>query len=166
VTTVSTLTGGGVAEDAATSASPIIIGGVVRTANTPTTLVSGDACRATMTNGGAITVKPFAVPETDWQYNAILTTTTPVAAKAAGIAGIRNYVTGLQYQNTSAIPSDIIILDGVTVLFKVNAAASMTLPGIISFNTPLRGGAANALNLNCGTAGANIYTNIQGYQAA
>jgi hypothetical protein len=41
----------------------------------------------------------------------------------------------------------------------------MALPAVIGFTTPLRGTAATALNVNCGTAAANLLVNVQGYQA-
>lgn len=166
VSTVTTLTGGATAEDAATTSSPLIVGGVVRTAVAPTTLIAGDAVRATLTSGAALVVKPYAVPETDWQYTGTLTTTTAAAAKAAGAASIRNYVTGVQFQNTGATASTVLIQDGATTIAQFNAPANMVAPAVIPFNTPLKGTAATALNVNCGTAGANILINVQGYQAA
>lgn len=102
------LTGGSVAEDAATSASPVIVGGVVRTALGPSTLVAGDAARATMTTNGSVVVKPYSVPETDWQYaTPIASPITGVAAVAmkAAVATYRNYVTGFYAYNNSATPS-------------------------------------------------------------
>lgn len=165
LSTVSTLTGGSVAEDAATTANPLIAGGVVRSATSPTTLVAGDACRLTMTTSGSAVMQPYAVPETTFQYNGVLTTTTAAAIKTAGAAGIRNYLTSLQFQNTSpTVATTIIILDGATVLATFVASLSMVLPAVIKFDPPLRGTAATALNINCGSAGANVYANAQGYQ--
>jgi len=165
VTTVATLTGGAAAEDAATTANPHIMGGVVRSAVAPTTLVAGDAARVTMTPAAQLVVKPFAGGETDWQYTGILVITTAAAAAAARAAGVRNYVTGVQYQNTSATATTVLILDGATTIAQFNAPASMALPAVVSFQTPLRGTAATALNVNCGTTAANVLTNVQGYQA-
>lgn len=56
VTTVSALTGGGAAEDAAAGTNPVVTGGVARTAAAPATLVAGDAVRHTMTVAGAQTM--------------------------------------------------------------------------------------------------------------
>lgn len=61
VTTVSALTGGGAAEDAAAGANPVVTGGVVRTARAPATLVAGDAARHTITTEGSMTVQPGPV---------------------------------------------------------------------------------------------------------
>lgn len=56
VSTLSALTGGGAAEDAAAGANPVTVGGVVRTAAAPATLVAGDAARDTMTAAAAKTI--------------------------------------------------------------------------------------------------------------
>ncbi len=164
--TVSVLTGGGAAEDALAGTNPVIVGGVVRTATSPTTLAAGDAVRATMTTSGAQVVKMFSVPETDWQYTGTLTTTTAAAAKTAGAAGIRNYVAAIQYQNTGATATTVIVLDGATAIATLHAPANMSLPAAVTFPVPLKGTAATALNVNCGTAGASVLMNVQGFQAA
>ncbi|SDC31393.1 hypothetical protein SAMN05444678_102277 [Sphingomonas sp. YR710] len=39
------------------------------------------------------------------------------------------------------------------------------LAGVMDFPTPLESAAATALNVNCGTTGANVLVNVQGYQA-
>lgn len=156
---------GAAAEDAAASGNPVLVGGVVRTAVAPTSLVAGDVCRTTMTNGGAAVVKLNSVPETDWQYTGALTTAAAVAAKAAGAAGIRNYVTDISYQNTSATATTVLLQDGATTIAQWHAPASMTAPANILFRTPRRGTAATAMNVNCGTAGANVLINVGGYQA-
>ena len=61
VTTVSALTGGGAAEDAAAGANPVLTGGVVRTGRSPQTAVAADALRHTMTTEGSMTVQPGPV---------------------------------------------------------------------------------------------------------
>lgn len=156
---------GSVAEDAASSANPVVVGGVVRTATGPTTLAAGDAARLTQTSGAQALVKPYGLPETDWQFTGILTTTTAAAAKAAGAAGIRNYVTDVSFQNTSATATTVLLVDGATTIAQWNAPANMAVPAVIQFVTPRRGTAATAMNVNCGTTAANILINVGGYQA-
>lgn len=99
VSTVSALTGGGAAEDAAAGANPIVTGGVVRTAVAPTTLVAGDAARVTMTSGAAQVMRLNSAPELSWQVPAIeggiVNTTTPFQIRAAAGALIRNYCSTL-----------------------------------------------------------------------
>ena len=99
VTTVSALTGGGAAEDAAAGANPVTVGGVVRTAVAPTTLVAGDAARATMTAGAAMVMHPYSVPEASWQTPAIVgglvNTTTSLQLREAPGALLCTYVTAI-----------------------------------------------------------------------
>jgi hypothetical protein len=114
---------------------------------------------------GALVVREHCVPEASWQFTGVQTTTTATAAKAAGAAGIRNYVNGFQFQNSNATATEIQILDGTTVIWKGYASASMAMPANITFDQPLRGTAATALNVNAVTTGANVYINVQGYQA-
>jgi S-adenosylmethionine/arginine decarboxylase-like enzyme len=142
-----------------------MIGGFVRTTNGLTTLVANDMAKLTMTTGAALVQKPYSVPDADWQYSGTLTTTSAAAAKAAGAASIRNYVTAFQYQNISATATTVIILDGATAIHTLYAPANMTAPAVMDFPTPLRGTAATALNVNCGTTAANVLVNLQGYQA-
>lgn len=99
VTTVSAITGGGAAEDAAAGANPLVVGGVVRTAMAPTTLVAGDAARITMTAGAATVTHPYSIPEVSWQTPApiggIANTTTSFQIKEAAGASLCNYVTSI-----------------------------------------------------------------------
>lgn len=163
-----TMLSGAATEDAAATSSastPFMAGGYVRTANGVTTLIANDMAKLTMTTGAALVQKPFSVPDADWQYSGALTTTSATAARAAGATSIRNYVTAFQYQNISATATTVIILDGATVIHTLHAPANMATPAVMDFPTPLRGTAATALNVDCGTTGANVLVNLQGYQA-
>ena len=164
VGTVTTLANGQTAHSSPSSGSPVRIGGRVNTA-VDTTLANGDASDLFMTTAGQAVIKAFATSELDWQNFQTLTTNTAAAAKAAGAASVRNYVTAVTVQNTNATATTFLILDGASTLFQVSLPASMTLPISIVFPTPLRGTAATALNVNCGTTGANVLVNIQGYQS-
>jgi len=101
ITTVTTLTGGGAAEDAAAGTNPITVGGVVRSAVAPTTLVAGDAARLTLTTSAAVVNQPFAVPDVSWQTPApvggISNTTTAFQIKEAAGALLRNYVASIDF---------------------------------------------------------------------
>jgi hypothetical protein len=55
---VSSVTGGSIAEDAAATLNPVVVGGVVRTANAPTTLIAGDSSRLTLSSGAQLIVMP------------------------------------------------------------------------------------------------------------
>ena len=104
-------------------------------------------------------------PGLSWLYSGVLTTSASTAMRAAGAGQVRNYVTGFQFTNTSATATLVNILDGASVVWQGNAPASMTVPVVVSFPTPLRGTAATAMNVQCGTAAANVLVNAQGYQS-
>lgn len=109
-------------------------------------------------------VKTFALADSDWSFApaAPAITVADVVLKAAGAAGIRNYVTGVQMVNSSAtVATEIVIKDGLTVIWRGFAAIGAILN--IVFPSPLRGTAATALNFACITTGANVYVNAQGY---
>jgi hypothetical protein len=99
VSTVTAITGGGAAEDAAASANPLTVGGVVRSAVAPTTLIAGDAARLTMTTSAAAVVSPYSIPEVSWQTPAnvggLVNTATPLQIKEAAGALLRNYLTAI-----------------------------------------------------------------------
>ena len=161
--------GGNVAISSAATANPLGIGGRVATA-LDTTLANADAASLMFTTASQAVVKAFGSAENDWQYVGILVNNTSTTAKAAGAANIRNYVTGLHIVNTSStVSTEVDILDGSTVIFRTWApATTASLPiqaQTVTFSTPLKGTAATALNVQAVTTGANVLTNIQGYQS-
>ena len=110
--------------------------------------------------------KPYCSVEQDWMANGVITSSTAaVALNAAGAANIRNYCTGLQLMNSSATGTVVEIEDGSTVIWQTYLPASMTFPYTVTFNTPLHGTAATAMNIICGTSVASIYYSAQGYQS-
>lgn len=155
---------GPVAHSQSSNQSPVMTGGKVVTAQ-DATLAAGDVAQTVSTTNGAQVIKPYAVPELDWQSSITVTTTTQTAIRASGGAGIRNYCTGIQYQNTSATATLITIQDGASTVAVFNAPASMGVPALLTFPTPLKTTANTALNVTCGTGGANLILNAQGYVA-
>jgi hypothetical protein len=153
----------GSAEDAGANGSPVVAGGVVRTATAPTTLVAGDAARLTMTAGAAAVFKPYGVPETGWNASLALTTATATAIQTAAGAGLKRHATALQAINTGASTVDLIILDGVTERWRlplpVNVPVSIALP------TEIVTTANAALNANLSAVGT-VRANFQGYTSA
>jgi hypothetical protein len=162
--TTATITGtvqGTVASGATAATNPVGIGGLAQTSN-PTAVTSGQAVRTLHTTAGAVINKPFSIPELDWSYTGIITTTTQTAMKAAAGAGVKNYLTGIQLQNTSATATTVIVQDGSTTKWQVSLPASMTTPIVMMFLSPIQTTANAALNITCGAA-ANVYVNAQGY---
>lgn len=88
-------------------------------------------------------------------------TTTQLFA-AAG-AGIRNYLTDIQFHNNNATATEIQILDGAsTIIFDLYAPASMTFPFTTNLTTPLQGSANTIMNLKTFAAG-QLYVSAGGY---
>lgn len=155
---------GAQANQSTTVPQPLLVSGLASSSN-PGTGTTGRQQQLLSTLIGALVSKPYSIPEADWRYTGTLTTNVAVAVRAAGAAGIKNYVTGLQVQNTNATATTFLLQDGGTTIFQVSLPASMTTPISFTFNTPLGGTAATAMNANCGTTGANVITNVQGYFA-
>ncbi|MFQ5630972.1 MAG: hypothetical protein ACE5I1_19550 [bacterium] len=161
---------GDAAHDAAIAGNPVRTGARAQTSDF-TAVASGDTVDSLATTTGKRVTYPFALPGQSWSYAAAsggITNTTGVTIKAAGGAGIRNYITDLQVINGHASTStDVQIRDGAagTVLWRGFAQAG---GGGISchFNTPIRGAANTLLEVACGTTGAAVYVNAQGFTAA
>lgn len=154
---------GATAHSNAATGNPVQVGGVVKT-TVSTTEASGDVARVAMSTSGAAITIPFSVPELNWSGFATVTDGSTVALKTAGAASVRNYCTGIDFINTSAVATVIELRDGAsTVLWRGYAPASMTQTTTVVFPTPKRGTAATALNIVAITTGANIYVNAGGY---
>ena len=174
------LTGGGltalqlldntiVAHDAVISGSTgVSIIGFQARSTEPTAVASADATRGTATLLGKQITLPYAIPASTWNYATAtlgVTDTADDEAKAAGAAGIRNYVTGVQVINGHAtVATEVVIKDGSTVMWRGWADA---VGGGVSakFDPPLRGTAATAVNVANINSGSKTYFNLQGYQA-
>ena len=154
-----------VAEDTASTANPLIIGGVVRTALPAATVVAGDAVRSTFSRSGQLVFKQFAPGDLDFNVNTTVTTATQTAIRAAQGTDIRQNVTQMTYQNTSATATTLTIQDASTTLIAISVPASMTLAQQLTFPTPLRGTANAALNYTAGTTAASILLNVTGFNS-
>ncbi len=118
------------------------------------------------TNGAA--VQP-ALSSAFWRYAGVaggITDAADVTLAAAGGASVRNYLASIQYHNTSATASEIVIKDGSTVIWRGYAPASMTVPATVAFEVPLKGTANTALNVAMITTGTATRVSAQGYQGA
>ena len=134
---------------------------------------NGSSIGAAETTSKYLVEVPYSIPETTWQYSTAgtpITTATTTQLNAAGAANVRNYITGIQCDNTGALGTEVQILDGATVIWdrQIGAVASaqpgqITLP---SGGIPLRGSAATAISLKTvsGTT-ISLLCSVQGYQA-
>lgn len=154
-----------VAEDTASTANPLIVGGVVRTALPAATVVAGDAVRSTFSRSGQLVCKDFAPGDLDFIVNTTVTTNTQTAIRAAQGTDIRQNVTQITYQNTNATATTLTIQDASATLIAISVPASMTLAEQLTFPTPLRGTANAALNYTAGTTGASILLNVTGFNS-
>jgi hypothetical protein len=157
------------AHDAAVSGAPVRVGVKALTANA-TAVATGDTADLISTLVGALITKPYSIPEGDWTFAGAtggITDTTAVTLKTAGGAGIRNYLTGLQYFNSAAVASEIAIRDGAggTVLWRGMVPASMTVPVSVDFLIPIRGTAATLLEVVMLTNATATRVSAQGFQA-
>lgn len=157
---------GQAAHDAVNTGSPVKTGARAITSNYAT-VATGDVADNICTTVGAQIIKPYSIPELDWQYaSAAIIVATDQVVKAAGASGIRNYVTGIQVMNThAAVSTEFVVKDGAVVIFRCFLPAAMQNMITVQFHTPLRGATVTAINAACITTGANVYANVQGYQA-
>ena len=163
-TVASTAVAGTVAIDAAVG-NPVTTGARAANANPAAMSALGDNVATLATMIGATVVRPYSIPEADWQFTTTLVNNTSTAVQAAGGAGIKKYLTGFAYQNTNATATVLNILRGTTVIHTVSAPASMANPIPFNFPIPLQTAANEALNVQCATTGANVLFNAQGYTA-
>lgn len=123
-----------------------------------------------MTSDQQLIVHQDGDPSNEWSATSGLsafTSTASTTLKAAGGAGIRNYVTGIQITNTTTTQTTVTILDGAAVIWAMSLPATSTtlpaLPVTITFRTALKGTAATAMNIQQSAAG-NLWYNVQGFQ--
>lgn len=131
---------------------------------TPPALSNGVQMDNQIDAAGNLKITPdYATP---WVYAGVtggIVATTPNALKAAAGAGLRNYLTGIQFKNTSAVASEIEVRDGATVIWRGHASASMTVSDGWTFVPPLRSTANTALNVAMVTTATATIVSAQGY---
>lgn len=92
-----------------------------------------------------------------------VTTTASTEMIAAKGASNRIYITALLVTNSHATVGTLVnILSGSTVIWSGYAAPAGG-GYAISFPIPLRCGANEAVNLQCGTNGSNVYGSVNGF---
>ena len=158
---------GGVANDAVDAGNPVKIGAMAR-ATDPTAVADADRVNIMADVLGKVVQLPYAITPKHFQYAAASggeVGTADVAIKAAGAAGVRNYVTSVDIVNQHAsVDTETVIKDGATVIWRGYCRAGGGGYSIV-FPTPLRGTAATAMNFANITTGAKVYVNARGYQA-
>ena len=100
-----------------------------------------------------------------WSYGSStpITNTSDVSLKSASGNGVHNYLAGLQFVNTGATATVVVVKNGSTVIWAGNA--QQNVPVIVNFSTPLKSNANAALNFACLTTGASVIVSAQGYKS-
>ncbi len=158
---------GAAAHGAAVSGNPVLVGLEGRSSD-QTAVDSGDVTRVLASLLGKQVQLPFSLPANTWSYttaNGGVTDTADDEAKAAGAAGVRHYITGAQVVNGHGTTStEVVVKDGATVLWRGWAQAAGG-GCAATFNPPLRGTAATAVNVANVTNASQTYISVQGYSA-
>lgn len=107
-------------------------------------------------------------PASPWYYAGAtggITDTTAVDLTPAGVSGQRYFLSALQYLNTSATASEIVIQKktGTAVVWRGHAPASMTFPASIVFDPPLQGLADDTLQVKMVTTSTATIVSAQGF---
>jgi hypothetical protein len=109
-------------------------------------------------------VPDYALDNSAWKYasSTAIADTADDVIKAA-VTGKCNYLCGLQISNSAAdVGTVVVIKDGSTVVwagYVAKAGGHIE----VTFNVPIKGTAATALNVACITTSAEVYVSAQGY---
>lgn len=169
VSTVTAVTGGGVAHDGADSGNPLKVGG--RATNVEIAAVSATNDRVDFVADlvGKQIVLPYANPENfvSGVISSAMTGTTSTSLVAAPASGLRNYITQITVSNSHAtVGTDILIQDGNggTTLYVIPAAPAFG-GAVLTFPTPLRQ-PTTATAIYCAnvTTGSNTKVSASGYK--
>lgn len=164
VTTLTTLTGGGIAHDSADSGNPHKIGAKAVASISGVTLVAA-ADRTDLYAGldGVQITRPHCNLEDIVSGNATNTDGTSTQCIAAGGAGIKHYITSVVLCNTSASNITVDIKDGTTV--KVSIPVPANSGAIFNPPVPIPGTAATAWNFDPSAAATTVTCSMIGFKS-
>jgi len=130
VTSVTALAGGQAAHDAVIAGAPLRTAGRAVTTNYAA-VATGDVADHITTLVGAAIVKPYSIPEGDWQYAApvggLANSATAVTVRGAGAAGIRNYVTAIDFWSEALTNATDLRIREADIVCNSQTIASNTL---------------------------------------
>jgi hypothetical protein len=152
---------GTVAVDAAIG-NPVTAGLRASNANIAAMSAAGDSVGWLGTMIGAGIIKPYALPEAQFDASLALTSTTAQPIATAAAAGLKRHLVSGQVINTGGAAVDLIILDGVTERWRLTLPVNVPVP--LDFPVHINVTAATALNANLSAAGT-VRANFQGYTA-
>lgn len=114
----------------------------------------------------ALLVRPYETSANTWQATVTLSDTTNTAIHASCGAGLRNYVTNLDYSSVATTVADELDLnDNATAIWKANVAAGAAGRSY-EWLSPKMGTAATAMNVQLtGSPTGSVIVNASGYCA-
>lgn len=148
-----------------TSTSHYTIGAYSRSSELAANEDNNWTAQLMMDKARRLTVHPYHIPQQTVRGNtAAMTGTASTQLLAAAGSGIRNYLTTLTWSNTSAVDTEVNILDGSTVIWTFYAKAQSG--GNIEWPMPLRGSANTALNVQNLTTASSVKVSGNGFKSA
>lgn len=164
--------GGGQAQGSATAGQTGSLALAATTTNAPANVSGQSNPLSQNTEGYQRVVTPDLASPTFWNYAAaatgIVNSAVAVTIKAAGGAGVRNFLKSLQISSdTLGAATEIAIRDGAggTVLWRQKLQTAALPLTTINFDPPLKGTANTLLEFITLTASVTggVYANAQGY---
>jgi hypothetical protein len=164
VSTVTTLTGSGIAHDSADSGNPHKLGAKAETALSGITLVA-DGDRTDLYAGvdGVLITRPHCNLEDISTGNASNTDGTSTQVIAAAGAGVKTYLLAFTVTNTSATDTYCEIKDGTTAKMTVSVPATGGVT--VNLPIPIPGTANTAWNFDMGAAVTTAYCSMVGFKS-
>ena len=170
ITTVTTLTGGGIAHDSADSGNPHKIGArAVSVLETATLVAAADRTDLVADLDGGL-ISGRAVPYGDLLSERVSNTdgaATALTTFGAPGVGIRNYITTITVHNAHATTNGYVdIRDGTAGTVQWTIPLPATGGAVVPFNPPLRQLTTNtALAFDVSAAITTIYLSFNGFQS-
>jgi hypothetical protein len=168
VTTVSTVTGGGVAHNAADSGNPLKIGGKVKTSPKGITLASADNRTDLYADADGMQMTKLNTSFADIVSERVTDTggISTAFTNFSAVASTRNYVTAIAVYNSSSTSGYVDFRDGTagSILWTMPVPAGSG--SVLSSATPLFKTSANtALAYDVSGALSTVYISVSGFQS-
>lgn len=141
--------------------SPVAVGGRAQNGTYAAMSAAGDLVPWVFTMNGVALIKPYALPESEWNYGGVLTTTADVTIQAA-VSTFKRHITSLWAINTGAATVELLIKDGLTERARYTLPVGVPVP--VVFPTGLLTTINTALNASLSAAGT-VRLNVTGYTA-
>lgn len=167
VTTVSTLTGGGVAHDGVDSGNPIKTGArAVSTLSTATLVSAADRADNVCDLDGAQIVRPFAPLGDNVSGVAAITDGSSTSVIAAQGSGVKTYVTDIVIANTSATAVTVDLRDGAAGSVKMTIPVPANTAGVvINLSRPLAFSADTAVCADPSAAASTVTVTLNAFKS-